>query len=101
MELGVNRMTYVLVMHKVEDYDKWKSLYDEFGAMRKAYGSKGAFVFNNSNDPKHMVVITEWENMEKAKGFAESEELKLAMQKAGVIGQPAVYYLDEIERTPY
>ena len=39
--------------------------------------------------------------MEKAKGFAESEELKLAMQKAGVIGQPAVDYLDEIERTPY
>lgn len=94
-------MTYVLVIHKVEDYDKWKSGYDENGAMRKTYGSKGAFVFHNSNDPNHIVVMTEWENMEKAKEFAESEELKIAMQKAGVIGQPAVYYLEEIERTPY
>lgn len=94
-------MTYVLVMHKVEDYDKWKSVYDENGAMRKAYGSEGAFVFHNADDPNHIVVISEWENIEKAKGFAESEELKLAMQKAGVIGQPAVYFLDEIERTPY
>ena len=94
-------MTYVLVIHKVEDYNKWKSAYDENGAMRKTYGSKGAFVFHNSNDPNHIVVMTEWKNMEKAKEFAESEELKIAMQKAGVIGQPAVYYLEEIERTPY
>ena len=50
-------MTYVLVMHKVEDYDKWKSSYDDFGAMRKAYGSKGAFVFNNSNDPIVLLLI--------------------------------------------
>lgn len=94
-------MTYVLVMHKVEDYDKWKSLYDDNSAMRKAYGSKGALVFHNANDHKSMVVVTEWENMEKAKGFGESEDLKLTMQKAGVIGRPAVYYLEEIERTPY
>ena len=94
-------MTYVLVMHKVEDYNKWKSVYDENGAMRKAYGSKCAFVFHNSNDPKSMVIITEWENIEKAKGFGESEDLKITMQKAGVIGQPAVYYLEEIERTQY
>ena len=94
-------MTYVLVMHKVEDYDKWKSLYDENGAMRKTYGSKGAFVFHHSNNTSHIFVLTEWENIEKAKDFAESDELKITMKKAGVIGQPAVYYLEEIERTPF
>ena len=60
-------MTYVLVMHKVEDYDKWKSSYDDFGAMRKAYGSKGAFIFHNSNDPKHMVVMTSGKIWKKLK----------------------------------
>jgi heme-degrading monooxygenase HmoA len=94
-------MTYLLVIHKVEDYEKWKSAYDEYDAMRKTYGSKGAFVFHNSKDPNHIVIMIEWENMEKAKEFAESEDLKISMQKAGVIGQPAVYYLEEIERTPY
>jgi hypothetical protein len=64
-------MTYVLVIHKVEDFDKWKSVYDEDGATRKDKGSKGAFVFRNAN------------------------------AKAGVTGQPDVYYLEEIERTPY
>jgi len=94
-------MTYVLVMHKVEDYDKWKSLYDENGAMRKAYGSKGASVFRQANDPNSLVIITEWENIEKGKVFAESEDLKTTMQKAGVISQPEIYYLDEIEKTAY
>ena len=32
-------MTYVLVIHKVEDYAKWKTVYDEDGATRKAKGS--------------------------------------------------------------
>jgi heme-degrading monooxygenase HmoA len=94
-------MTYVLVIHKVEDYAKWKTVYDEDGATRKAKGSKGAFVFRDANDSNQMVVITEWEDMEKAKNFAESEDLRNTMQKAGVSGRPDVYYLDEIERTPY
>jgi len=94
-------LTYVLVIHRVEDYSKWKPIYDEDGATRKAKGSKGAFVFRNTNDPNHLVVITEWENLEKAKNFAESDNLKNTMQKAGVVGKPAVFYLEEIERTEY
>jgi heme-degrading monooxygenase HmoA len=94
-------LTYVLVIHRVEDYSKWKPIYDEDGSTRKAKGSKGSFVFHNANDPNHIVVISEWENLEKAKNFAESEDLINTMQKAGVVGRPAVFYLEEIERTDY
>ena len=94
-------MTYVLVIHRVEDYSKWKPIYDEDGATRKAKGSKGSFVFHNANDPNHIVVMSKWENLEEAKNFAESEDLINTMQKAGVVGRPAVFYLEEIERTDY
>ena len=94
-------MTYVLVLHHVEDYSRWKLLYDDDGIVRKNKGSKGSSVLKNADDPNHIVVITQWENMEMAKNFAESEELKNTMQKAGVIGRPAVFYLEEIEKTPY
>ena len=90
-----------MVKHKVEDFEKWKSIYDEHGAMRKKLGSKGAFAYRNSNDPNEMIIISKWDNMESAKNFAESENLKNAMKKSGVISKPEVYYLDEIERTPY
>ena len=94
-------MTYVLVIHRVENYDKWKSVYDDDGTTRKAKGSKGATVFHNDKDPNHLIVLTEWENIERAKNFAESEDLVSTMQKAGVVGRPAVFYLEEIEKTDY
>jgi len=94
-------MTYVMVLHHVEGYDRWKPVFDEDSDIRKDRGSKGAFILRNNNDPNHLVVITEWENLEKAKNFAESDNLKNTMQKAGVVGKPAVFYLEEIERTEY
>jgi heme-degrading monooxygenase HmoA len=94
-------MTYVLVIHEVEDYNKWKPVYDEDGTVRKAKGSKGAFVFHTADDPNHVIVLTNWENLESAKNFAEADELRKTMQKAGVKGQPQVYYLEEIEATDY
>lgn len=99
--MGVDSLTYVLVIHKVEDYNKWKQLYDDDGATRKAKGSKGAQLLRNNNDPNHLVVMTEWDNLESAKNFAESEDLSKTMQNAGVIGRPAVFYLEEIEKTDY
>ena len=94
-------MTYVMVMHKVKDFEKWKSIYDEHGEMRKKLGSKGAFAFRNSKDPNEIIVMSQWEDIESANNFVESESLKNAMKKAGVMNKPQVYYLDEIERTSY
>lgn len=94
-------MTYVLVIHNVEDYDKWKKVFEEDGKVRKAKNSKGATIFRNSTDPNQIVVITEWENIESAKNFAEADDLKIAMQNAGVTSQPVVYYLEELEKAPF
>ncbi len=93
-------MTYVLVNHKVEDYDKWKPLYDESidKGMLKDMGAKVSSVFRTAEDPNHLVTLTQFENLESAKNFAESDELRTAMQKAGVKGKPEIYFLEEIER---
>jgi heme-degrading monooxygenase HmoA len=99
--IGADILTYVLVIHRVEDFDKWKSVYDEDGATRKSKGSKGSHLLRNTNDLNHLVVMTEWDNLESAKNFAESEDLSKTMQKAGVVGRPAVFYLEEIEKTDY
>ena len=94
-------MTYVMVIHSVNDYAKWKIVFDEHGSVRRAKGSKGASILKNQNVPDQIIVITEWEDMESAENFAEAEDLIIAMQKAGVVGLPAVYYLEEIDRTEY
>ena len=94
-------MIYALAIQKIKDYDKWKEVFDEHGNVRKAKGSKGAVIYRNSNDPKQLMIITEWEDMDSAKNFALAEDLKIAMKKAGVIGLPELYYLEKIEKTEY
>jgi|GEM_PF-6924226 len=53
----------MLVRHKVEDYDKWKSMYDPDAANRKASGPKGACIFHNTNDPSEMIVLLKWNDV--------------------------------------
>ncbi len=94
-------MTYVLAIQKVEDYYKWKHVFDEHEIIRKEKGSKGATILRDANDPNQLVIITEWEDIDSAKNFALGKDLRIVMQKAGVVNLPKLYYLEEIERTPY
>jgi heme-degrading monooxygenase HmoA len=88
-------MPYILVRHKVKDYDEWRPKFDNHEA-RKAGGSKGGRMFRTADDPNQMVVLMEWDNLDSAMAFAQSEDLREAMEKAGIIDQPDVYFLEEI-----
>jgi hypothetical protein len=48
-------MIYLLVHHKVEDYPKWKAVYDEHQPARQQAGSQGARVLRNVNDPNEAI----------------------------------------------
>ena len=93
-------MPYMLVRHKVENYAKWKPAYDEHAATRKDSGSKKAHLFRNADNPNEIVILFEWDNLDNARKFAQSEDLKKKMQQAGVSEKPDIYFLEEIERTP-
>jgi heme-degrading monooxygenase HmoA len=94
-------MQYTLVRHKVADYAKWKPLFDEHGAARKANGCSGHKLFRNTDDPNELLILLEIDDSEKVRQFAQSEDLREAMQRSGVADQPDMYYLDEIERVSY
>ena len=91
-------MSYILIQHSVEDYDKWKVVFDEQRATRQAAGSKGGFVLRNADDPNQITVLLELDNLDNARAFAGSDDLREAMQRAGVTGRPNVYFLDEADR---
>jgi heme-degrading monooxygenase HmoA len=93
-------MPYVLIRHTVADYATWKPVYDEHANTRKASGSKGARLFRNANNPQEMLILLEWDDLEKARQFTQSAELRQAMQRAGVTDQPDIYFLEEVQWTP-
>ena len=91
-------MPYLLVHHKVEDYARWRPMYDEHAATRKAGGASGTAagrVFRSATNPNELVILLEWDDLEKARQFAHSEDLRQTMQRAGVVDHPDVYFLNE------
>jgi heme-degrading monooxygenase HmoA len=92
-------MPYLLVRHKVEDYDSWKPVFDhDHGATREQWGSKGGRILRNAEDPNELVILLEWDSLENARQFAIADDLREAMQRAGVADQPDIYFLEEIEQ---
>jgi len=92
-------MPYVLVGIKVEDYAKWKSVFDEYGPARKSNGSKGAQIFLNADEPNEVVILVEFENLDKPREFFRTKGLRGQMQRAGILGPPDIRFLQEADRT--
>lgn len=90
-------MPYLLVQHSVDDYEKWKTVFDE-KADRQAAGSRGGQIFRSADDPSLVTVLLEWDDLANARAFSGSDKLREDMQRAGVSGQPDVYFLDEVDR---
>jgi heme-degrading monooxygenase HmoA len=83
---------------KVTDYEKWKSAFDAHSVIRQAHGSRGGQLFRNAADPNELVVLLEWDVLEQARQFAQSEEFREVMQRAGVVDQPDIYFLKDGEQ---
>lgn len=92
-------MHYVLVINRVEDYDKWRPVFDENMNNRKDNGSKDAHVFRNPDDPNEIVILYEWDDLSNAKKFFKSSDLKAKMEKGGVRGKPNIRFLEGIGKT--
>jgi heme-degrading monooxygenase HmoA len=88
-------MVYLLVQHTVADYRKWRPIFDENDRMRRASGGGDYQVFRGVNNPNEITILFEWDSQEDAQQFAQSEELKKAMERAGVISRPEARILNE------
>jgi heme-degrading monooxygenase HmoA len=92
-------MTYMIVHHKVRDFEKWKPFFDQHEKTRKISGSKSSRVFQNAEDSTDVFILFEWDSIENARKFSTSEDLKKTMEKAGVINIPHIHFLNEVEKS--
>ncbi len=89
-------MAHVIFRHKVSDYGKWRSAFDEAIKMRRDAGEVSSRVFRIAGDPDNILIFQEWDSVDNAAKFVKSLELMEAMQQAGVLEQPDVYFLNEV-----
>jgi len=88
-------MASILITHNVKDYAEWKKVFDSAINLRKSGGELSAQVYRDSSDLNKVTTINKWDTLVNAQKFAHSPELKAAMEKAGVVGAPVVFFLNE------
>jgi hypothetical protein len=88
------RASYLLIRHKVTDFKTWKAGYDSHQAMRTEAGLTEKYLLRSADDPNEVVALFEAQDMDRAKGFATSTELREKMQEFGVADRPDIYFLN-------
>ena len=84
-------MVYLNIRHTVADYETWRPFFDADEARRRAAGATGVNqVYRDMDDPNTITAVLEWDNAENGRKFMNDPALREALQKAGVIGMPAV-----------
>jgi hypothetical protein len=86
---------FLLIKHKVANYAKWLPAYESHDSARLANGLTN-FVIGRGmgNDSNTVLIALKMADVAKAKGMAESPELKARMQKGGVIGTPDFNFVE-------
>ena len=84
-------MIRIFVKHKVDDYTAWRKGYDAFESARTKLGVRGHAVYRDVDDGNDVTVWHDFDNIEAAKAFGNSNELKAAMKDAGVMVAPMIW----------
>ena len=90
-------MPYLFERHKV----RWRKVIDADTENREAAGCRGARICRNAEDPEEVVVLFEWDGLQRAQRRIESTRLKVEFDEAGVsggIGQTEFDLLEEESR---
>jgi len=89
----------MMVSHEVADVDAWKASFDEHEAMRLEHGINFVGMGVDGANANMVHLFFALEDVDKAKSFIESEDLKAIMDKAGVTGEPTIMWLTATEST--
>jgi hypothetical protein len=87
-------MTTMFVRHQVSDYAKWRQAYDDFHATQRRLGVTADAVYRTADDSNDVTVTHDFASLEAAQQFLASDEVRQAMEQAGVAGEPTIWFAD-------
>jgi hypothetical protein len=91
-----------LVAHfHVRDYDAWKQVFDQEEDFRRSHHVLGYRIYRDVYDGNRVVVHNDLPSEAQARAFSEDPELRAAMDRAGVEGEPGFGFIECAERKSY
>jgi hypothetical protein len=89
-------MATMIVTLRVANFEKWKAVFDSMETHRLEYGWTAGSVHRDAADANIVVTISRFRSVDDARRWATSQELRDAMSRAGVQGQPEVQFLEDV-----
>ena len=87
-------MAFMLTRAKVRDFKTWKPAYDAHQPARSDAGLTEKYLLRNADDPNEVFLLFEVQDLNRAKTFAASADLRERMQESGVVDKPDIYFLN-------
>lgn len=88
-------MAAMLIRLHMADFATWMPAFATDEPVRRAHGARRERVFRNATDAHEVIVLLEWDDLERASLYAISDDLRVAMWEAGVDDEPAIWLLQE------
>jgi hypothetical protein len=93
-------MPAVLIRQRVLDFAAWIAFVHDHAPNRRANGSLGGHVFLNAEDPAESLMLLEWDDLDRARLFAQSDDFRDAISLTGVASDMELWLLTEAIRLP-
>jgi hypothetical protein len=87
----------VIVRNKVRDLAAWKPFFVGDAKRQRDAGFTSWQLTRNKHDMNEVVIIFECADLDRAKPMFSDPSLAELMKKAGVVDQPTVFFLEEID----
>src|ERR1035437_6291475 len=85
-------MVRMFVRHEVADYAAWRGAYDSIDHDRGGVVVTDHAVYRSVDDQNNVTAWDDRASQDQALSFASSTLLRDAMQRAGVQGQPEIWF---------
>lgn len=89
-------MSYVLIIHEVQDYAAWKKIFDAAAEIRSEAGERVFQVLKFQDQPNKIVHFSKWTSIQDAKNFFESPRL-VEIRRAAGVKDPEFNYLELLD----
>jgi len=91
----------LIVRHRVADFAQWKEVFESMIPVRREFGFTGHRLYQDPGDPNLVTIVNLVRDVDSAKRYAGSPDLRSAMAKAGVQGPSEVFFLTEVNTAAY
>jgi hypothetical protein len=85
----------VFIRHRVADFDAWKEVFDEHGAVRREHGLTDTGLLRDEDDDAMVTILLSTEDTARVREFIASPDLRETMERAGVVSAPDVWIAND------